>query len=89
MAAGNRVLVAGSRPDIRVPFQEVRLHDSPDGSVNLPLRRYDTAGPGAPREVGLPLLRDSWIEERGDTERVGGRPVGVRDDGRAAARGAE
>jgi phosphomethylpyrimidine synthase len=81
-----RVLVTGSRPDIRVPFQEIGLHDSPDGQTNAPLRRYDTAGPGADRECGLPELRDAWIEERGDTERYPGRAGSVRDDGRAVAR---
>lgn len=88
-AAARRVFVSGSRPDVRVPFQEILLHDSPDGSGNPPVRRYDTAGPGAPQEAGLPLLREPWIEERGDTERRPGRPVEARDDGRAAARGAE
>jgi len=81
-----RVLVTGSRPDVQVPFQEIRLHDSPDGKANLPLRRYDTAGPGANRESGLPELREAWIEERGDTERYAGRTGSVRDDGRAVTR---
>ncbi len=81
-----RVLVTGSRPDIQVPFQEIGLHDSPDGKANPPLRRYDTAGPGAERESGLPELRQAWIEERGDTERYPGRTGSVRDDGRAVAR---
>lgn len=88
MAAGNRVLVTGSRPDIRAPFREIRLQDSPDGSSNPPFRRYDTAGPGAAREAVLPMLRDPWIEERGDTELHRGRQVKDRDDGRAALRGA-
>ncbi len=81
-----RVLITGSRPDIQVPFQEIGLHDSPDGTANPPLRRYDTAGPGADRESGLPELRQVWIEERGDTERYPGRTGSVRDDGRAVAR---
>ena len=81
-----RVLVTGSRPDIQVPFQEIGLHDSPDGKANPPLRRYDTAGPGAERESGLPELRQAWIEERSDTERYPGRTGSVRDDGRAVAR---
>jgi phosphomethylpyrimidine synthase len=81
-----RVLVTGSRPDIQVPFQEISLHDSPDGRANPPLRRYDTAGPGADRESGLPQLREAWIEERADTERYQGRIGSVRDDGRAVAR---
>jgi phosphomethylpyrimidine synthase len=81
-----RVLVTGSRPDIQVPFQEIALHDSPDGRANPPLRRYDTAGPGADQETGLPGLREAWIEERGDTERYPGRIGSIRDDGRGVAR---
>jgi phosphomethylpyrimidine synthase len=81
-----RIHVEGSRPDIRVPFQEIRLHDSPDGSSNPPVRLYDTAGPGAEREAGLPPLRSRWVDERADTERYPGRPATRRDDGRAASR---
>jgi phosphomethylpyrimidine synthase len=81
-----RVLVAGSRPDIQVPFQEIWLHDSPGGQANPPLRRYDTAGPGSERDDGLPPLRDPWIDERGDTERYPGRSGTARDDGRAVLR---
>ena len=82
-----RVYLAGSRPDIRVPFQEVRLHDSPEGTPNPPLWRYDTAGPGGVREEGLPPFREGWIDERGDTESYPARPVRARDDGRRAERG--
>ena len=39
-----RIHVSGSRPDIKVPFVEIDLHDSPGGQSNPPLRRYDTAG---------------------------------------------
>jgi phosphomethylpyrimidine synthase len=81
------VHVEGSRPDIRVPFQEIHLHNSPDGSPNLPLRRYDTAGPGSERSAGLPELRAPWIDERADTERYQGRTATARDDGRGAERG--
>jgi phosphomethylpyrimidine synthase len=82
-----RVYKSGSRPDIRVPFREVPLHDSPDGSPNPPVLLYDTAGPAdSTSEEGLPALREAWIEERGDTERYPGRRVTLRDDGRAAAR---
>jgi phosphomethylpyrimidine synthase len=83
-ATRQRVHVSGSRPDVRVPFVEIQLHDSPDGSPNPPLLRYDTAGPGSDRDSGLPALRDPWIEERGDTERYAGRAATTRDDGRAA-----
>jgi phosphomethylpyrimidine synthase len=88
MAEGSRqrVLVTGSRPDIKVPFQEISLHDSPGGKANLPVRLYDTGGPGSDRDEGLPPLREVWIEERGDTERYSGRTGTVRDDGRAVVR---
>jgi phosphomethylpyrimidine synthase len=84
-----RVHVEGSRPDIRVPFLEVHLGDSPDGTTNPPLRRYDTGGPGSDRAQGLPCLRAGWIDERKDTEHYAGRVGTARDDGRAAARGGE
>jgi len=88
MAEGSRqrVLVTGSRPDIKVPFQEISLHDSPGGKTNSPVRLYDTGGPGSDRDAGLPELRGLWIEERGDTERYAGRSGTVRDDGRAVVR---
>jgi len=88
MAEGSRqrVLVTGSRPDIKVPFQEISLHDSPGGKTNSPVRLYDTGGPGSDRDACLPELRGLWIEERGDTERYAGRSGTVRDDGRAVVR---
>jgi phosphomethylpyrimidine synthase len=57
----HKVYVAGSRPDLRVPFAEVRLSgDDP------PVRLYDTSGPGSDPSIGLPGLRADWIAERGD-----------------------
>jgi phosphomethylpyrimidine synthase len=82
----SRVFVEGSRPDVLVPFREVRLGDSPDGTPNPPVRLYDTSGPGADPGTGLPPLRRQWIAERGDTEEYEGRPPSARDDGRSAAR---
>ncbi|HLI54054.1 MAG TPA: phosphomethylpyrimidine synthase ThiC [Acidimicrobiales bacterium] len=82
----SRVLVEGSRPDVLVPFREVRLGDSPDGTPNPPVRLYDTSGPGADPSTGLPPLRRPWIVERDDTEEYEGRPPSARDDGRSAAR---
>ncbi len=78
--------VTGARPDMQVPFTEVTLADSPDGTPNPPVRLYDTSGPGADPQVGLPPLRESWILERNDTVEVDGRAVEARDDGRRAAR---
>jgi len=65
---------------IRVPCTEVALSNGT--TVHL----YDTSGPGGDPSVGLPPLRRPWIEARGDTEEVEGRPVASRDDGRAAVR---
>ncbi len=88
-ARRTKVQVVGSRPDIRVPFQEICLDDSPDGTPNPPVRLYDTSGPGGDVRAGLAPVREAWIEERGDTEFYEGRAGSARDDGRAAARGAQ
>ncbi|PSW03589.1 phosphomethylpyrimidine synthase ThiC [Photobacterium rosenbergii] len=77
-----KVYVTGSREDIRVPMREIALADSLVGGTkespvfepNEPVRVYDTSGfytdPEQPADIyaGLPKLRESWIEERGDTE---------------------
>jgi len=72
----------GSRPDLRVPYREVRLSNG----RTVPL--YDTSGPytdpGHTPDVrrGLPLLREGWITGRGDTEEYQGREARPEDDGR-------
>src|SRR5436853_5904198 len=84
-----KVYVEGSRADLRVPFCEIRLGDSPGPGAptpNPPLRLYDTSGPGGPTAQGLPPLRRPWILARGDVEPYGGRTTELRDDGRAAVR---
>src|SRR5438477_1948931 len=89
MVSGGRakVYVEGSRGDLRVPFTEVRLGDSPGGpTANPPVRLYDTSGPGGPAAEGLAPLRGPWVLERGDVERYQGREPTLRDDGRAAVR---
>src|SRR2546430_12884417 len=91
MVSGARakVYVEGSRGDLRVPFSEVGLGDSPGPAgptPNPPLRLYDTSGPGAPPAQGLAPLRRAWILERGDVEPYRGRAASLRDDGRAAVR---
>ncbi|MGH3656387.1 MAG: phosphomethylpyrimidine synthase ThiC [Micromonosporaceae bacterium] len=80
LAANRRkAYVTGSRPDIQVPFAEVDLtNDDP------PVRLYDTSGPGADPEVGLPQLRAHWIHERGDVEEVDA--VGPANEGRRVLR---
>jgi phosphomethylpyrimidine synthase len=80
MGSRAKVYVASSAPGITVPFQEVAL------STGESLRLYDTSGPGSDSIQGLPPLRAPWVEGRGDVEPYAGRPVGLRDDGRAAVR---
>ena len=84
-----KVYVEGDPPEIRVPFIEIALSDSPGrrGPVpNDPVRLYDTSGPGSDPEVGLPLLRRDWVLGRGDVAEYEGRAVTPRDDGRASVR---
>ena len=85
MATRSKVYVGGAR-GVRVPFTEVALGDSPDGSRNEPVRLYDTSGPGSEPTAGLPPLRLDWIRDRADVEGHPGRRATLRDDGRAAVR---
>ncbi len=74
-----KVYVTGSRPDIRVPMREIAQADTPTamgGEKNPPIYVYDCSGPYTDPAVkidiraGLPPVRERWIEERGDTERL-------------------
>src|SRR5512137_40068 len=76
-----KVYVEGSRPDIRVPMREISQSDTPASfgpERNPPVYVYDTSGPytdpAARIDIrsGLAPLRDRWIEERGDSERLDG-----------------
>jgi len=80
-AKSRKVYVEGSRPDIRVPFREISLSDTPSAfgaEKNPPVVVYDTSGPYTDPDVsidirnGLPALRAKWIEERNDTEQLDG-----------------
>ncbi|HWP00670.1 MAG TPA: phosphomethylpyrimidine synthase ThiC [Methylococcus sp.] len=80
-AASEKVYVEGSRPDLRVPMRKVSQSDTPAGmgaEKNPPIYVYDTSGPYTDPAVaidlrqGLPALRDPWILERGDSERLPG-----------------
>jgi len=76
-------LTMGSRSKVYVdgvPFQRVALTNGEH--VEL----YDTSGPGSDPGVGLVPLRAPWVDGRGDVATYDGRPVDVRDDGRAAVR---
>ncbi len=78
-SATRRVHVQGSRPDLRVPFREVVV-----GGGEPPVRLYDTSGPGGDVRKGLPELRRTWIDERGDVEP--GKPSADPDFPRVACR---
>jgi len=80
-AKSRKIHVEGSRPDIRVPFREISLSDTPSAfgaEKNPPVVVYDTSGPYTDPEVkidirnGLPALRAGWIAERNDTEELAG-----------------
>lgn len=72
-----KIYAQGSRPDLRVPMREISQSDTPaafGGGKNPPIFVYDCSGSYTDPSVnidlarGLPALRQSWIEERNDTE---------------------
>ena len=89
--ASRKVYVAGSRPDLQVPFREVALSPTTDRAghqeENPPVRLYDTSGPytdpTANTDVrqGMPALRRPWVLERGDVEEFDGRAITPNDNG--------
>ncbi|GAC1539143.1 MAG: phosphomethylpyrimidine synthase ThiC [Acidimicrobiales bacterium] len=78
---GRRKVHVDGPHGIRVPFTEVGLK-----APLLPVRLYDTSGPGSVPGVGLEAIRTHWIAERADTEIYTGRTRTLRDDGRGALR---
>ncbi|MBF0281066.1 MAG: phosphomethylpyrimidine synthase ThiC [Zetaproteobacteria bacterium] len=72
-----KVYVQGSRHDMRVPMRKISLSDTQTSegrtTPNAPVYVYDTSGPYTDPtlqldlEQGLPLVRESWIEERQDS----------------------
>jgi phosphomethylpyrimidine synthase len=74
-------------PDIRVPFREVRVHES---AGEPPVTIYDPSGPFTdPKatvdiERGLARPRDAWVTARGDVEAVPGRAVQPEDNGKVS-----
>ena len=77
--AHTRVLLG----DLRVPVTRVALTNGET------FDRYATDGPGSDPAVGLPPLRQSWIEERRDSEEYDGRPTQLIDNGRSAVKRGE
>jgi phosphomethylpyrimidine synthase len=94
---GSRLVqVPGSRPDLRVAMREIRQHDTPatfGAQPNPPIYVYETAAAFMDPEhapdpaAGLRPLRQSWIEERGDTELLDDRSSEFARQRRAAADG--
>src|SRR5688500_12462086 len=83
--ASRKIYVEGTRPDVRVPMREITLESTQTLNgveENPPVVVYDTSGPWTDPSMtidarkGLPALRDGWIEERGDTERLDGPSSG-------------
>ncbi len=84
LPASKKVYIQGSRPDIQVPMREITLTDTPIGLTsgeqgsehNPPFYVYDTSGVYTDPNIkidltkGLPKLREKWIEERNDTEKL-------------------
>jgi phosphomethylpyrimidine synthase len=74
-------------PDIRVPFREVRVHES---AGEPPVTIYDPSGPFTDPEAkvdieqGLARPRDAWVAARGDVEAVPGRAVKPEDNGKVS-----
>ena len=79
--SSKKVYQTGSRSDLNVPFREISLaetHSSQGVERNDAVYVYDTSGPYTDPDAridvrrGLSPLRAPWIEERGDTEPLGG-----------------
>ena len=72
-----KIYIQGSRPDLRVPMREISQGDTPasfGAEKNPPIFVYDCSGPYTDPNIridirqGLPAIRQSWIDDRGDTE---------------------
>ena len=75
----DKIYLAGSRADMRVPLRQIRQDDTVSAQgrePNPPIPVYDTSGPyGDPNaeidlKQGLADVRGTWIAERGDTEQL-------------------
>jgi phosphomethylpyrimidine synthase len=79
LPASKKVYIQGSRPDIQVPMRAIELTDTPTGlggEHNPDILVYDTSGVYTDPQIkidlnqGLPNVRENWIAEREDTERL-------------------
>ncbi|HRD67971.1 MAG TPA: phosphomethylpyrimidine synthase ThiC [Candidatus Competibacter sp.] len=76
-----KIYLRGSHPELRVAMREIVQQQTPTAfgaEDNPPIPVYDTSGPYTDPQAridlrqGLPAVRASWIEERGDTEQLAG-----------------
>jgi len=81
LPASRKIYLPGSRADIQVPLREILQSNGEAVTV------YDTSGPYTDPTAhidvrqGLPLVREKWIADRGDTESYAGRKPFALDDG--------
>ncbi|RWX74486.1 phosphomethylpyrimidine synthase ThiC [Neorhizobium lilium] len=85
LPASQKVFKAGTiHPQIRVPMREIALHPT---AGEPPVTVYDSSGsytdPRVPIRIesGLPRVRTTWAEARGDVESYQGRIVQPEDNG--------
>lgn len=85
LPASRKIYKAGTlHPDILVPMREISLDPS---AIEPPVIVYDSSGPytdegfSSTIKQGVPRLRKSWIETRGDVETYQGRKVTAADNG--------
>ncbi len=78
----HKIYVPGKLHDIKVAMREIHLSDTKDRHGNIikndPLTVYDTSGAYTDSNIevdikrGLDRLRESWIENRGDVQKLDG-----------------
>jgi phosphomethylpyrimidine synthase len=76
----HKIYVEGSRADIQVPMREITLTDTIGelAEKNAPIHVYDTSGaytdPDKTIDLrkGLANIREGWIDERADSEKLSG-----------------
>ena len=80
IVGSRKIYVQGKRYDFKVGMREILLSDTLDTKgcrfKNEPITVYDTSGPYTDDQYtvdlqkGLPQIRKTWIEERGDVDRL-------------------
>ena len=77
LPASQKMYIQGSRPDLRVPYREIKLSSTKHSrglEENPPIPVYDCSRPYSdPDSIidlaqGVPKLRQAWVNERRDTE---------------------